>query len=165
MAATSQLTTSTPFHPGANMSLVMLDHLTQNTSVSPLVNPDTSLCAVNLDVSTISPALYTSVVNTAKEQRKNLTKISVLPDWSHESVAPSHTRSEIVTSRFFVKNISRTGRLYPYPSSTTSRPTVTASSRSPTCGSEVVKCRQNTGTLWSQPPRSLLSSWIKEHKA
>ena len=47
MAATSQLTTSTPFHPGHNLSLVMLDHLTHNTS--PLVNPDTSLCAVNLD--------------------------------------------------------------------------------------------------------------------
>lgn len=93
MAATSQLTTSTPFHPGNNLSLVMLDHLTQNTSVSPLVNPDTSLCAVNLDVSTISPALYTSVLNTVKEQsRKKVTTISMLPDWSYESVAPSHTR-------------------------------------------------------------------------
>ena len=92
MAATSQLTTSTPFHPGNNLSLVMLDHLTQNTSVSPLVNPDNSLCAVNLDVSTISPALYTSVVNTVKEQRKKVTTISMLPDWSHASVAPSHSR-------------------------------------------------------------------------
>ena len=93
MAATSQLTTSTPFHPGNNLSLVKLDHLTQNTSVSPLVNPDTSLCAVNLDVSTISPALYTSVLNTVKEQsRKKVTTISMLPDWSYESVAPSHTR-------------------------------------------------------------------------
>ena len=114
MAATSQLTTSTPFHPGNNLSLVMLDHLTQNTSVSPLVNPDTSLCAVNLDVSTISPALYTSVLN--KEQsRKKVTTISMLPDWSHENVAPSHTRSVNATSKTNLgkKNpIIQDGRVY-----------------------------------------------------
>ena len=114
MAATSQLTTSTPFHPGNNLSLVMLDHLTQNTSVSPLVNPDTSLCAVNLDVSTISPALYTSVLN--KEQsRKKVTTISMLPDWSHENVAPSHTRLVIATSKTELgKNnlIIQDGRVY-----------------------------------------------------
>ena len=97
MATVSQLTTSTPYHPGNNLSLVMLDHLTQNTSVSPLVNPDTSLCAVNLDVSTINPALYTSVVNTVKGQRKEETSISMLPDWSHAKLVPSHTRLFLIT--------------------------------------------------------------------
>ena len=90
MAASSHLTTSTPFHHVTNLSYVMLDHLTANTSVSPLVNrPDTSLCPVNLDVSTISPALYTSVIKTVKEPRRVL-KIEMAPDWTHGSVVPSH---------------------------------------------------------------------------
>ena len=36
-AATSHLTTSTPFHADLNLSTVILDHLTHNTSISPLV--------------------------------------------------------------------------------------------------------------------------------
>ena len=91
IAAASHLTTSTPFHPNPNLSHVMLDHLTMNTSISPLVNPDTSLCPVNLDVSTISPALYTSVVKTVREP-KRIFKLEIPSDWSHESVITSHKR-------------------------------------------------------------------------
>ena len=93
MAATSQLTTSTPFHPNTNLSLVMMDHLTHNTSLSPLVNPDTSICPVSLDVSTISPALYTSVLKVSKRREtKRPEKVEMLPDWSHAGVVPSHTK-------------------------------------------------------------------------
>jgi len=91
IAAASHLTTSTPFHPNPNLSHVMLDHLTMNTSISPLVNPDTSLCPVNLDVSTISPALYTSVVKTVREP-KRIFKLEIPSDWSHEGVITSHNR-------------------------------------------------------------------------
>ena len=91
MTAASHLTTSTPFHQGHNLSYVMLDHLTLNTSVSPLVNPDTSLCPVNLDVSTISPALYTSVLKTSREA-KRVFKVEVEPDWTFSTTMPSHTK-------------------------------------------------------------------------
>ena len=98
MAATSQLcqlTTSTPFHPSTNLSHVLVtgagDHLTHNTSVSPLINPDTSLCPVNLDVSTISPALYTSVLKTTRDPRKS-SRIEMLSDWTYTSVVSGHTR-------------------------------------------------------------------------
>ena len=91
IAAASHLTTSTPFHPNPNLSYVMLDHLTMNNSISPLVNPDTSLCAVNLDVSTITPALYTSVLKTVKEPRRVL-KVHMPDDWSYDAVMPSHYR-------------------------------------------------------------------------
>ena len=93
MATVSQLTTSTPYHPGNNLSLVMLDHLTHNTSASPLVNPDTSICPVSLDVSTISPALYTSVLKVNKNREaKIMEKVEMFPDWSHTGVVPSHTK-------------------------------------------------------------------------
>ena len=90
MAAASHLTTSTPFH-GNNLSYVTMDHLTMNTSVSPLVNPDTSLCPVNLDVSTISPALYTSVLKTVKEP-KRVFKVEIEDDWSFPTIMPSHSK-------------------------------------------------------------------------
>ena len=93
VTAASHLTTSTPFHPNTNLSLVMLDHLTHNTSVSPLVNPDTSICPVSLDVSTISPALYTSVLKVNKNREaKIMEKVEMFPDWSHTGVVPSHTK-------------------------------------------------------------------------
>ena len=93
VAAASHLTTSTPFHPNTNLSLVMMDHLTQNTSVSPLINPDTSICPVSLDVSTISPALYTSVLKVSKfRETKKPDKVEMLADWSHDGVVPSHTK-------------------------------------------------------------------------
>ena len=93
VAAASHLTTSTPFHPNTNLSLVMMDHLTQNTSVSPLINPDTSICPVSLDVSTISPALYTSVLKVSKfRETKKPDKVEMPADWSHDGVVPSHTK-------------------------------------------------------------------------
>lgn len=55
------LHTSTPFHPNLNLSTVILDNLTRNKSISPFVNPDHSINAVEMDVSTISPEIFTSV--------------------------------------------------------------------------------------------------------
>jgi len=105
VAAASHLTTSTPFHPNTNLSLVMMDHLTQNTSVSPLINPDTSICPVSLDVSTISPALYTSVLKVSKfRETKKPDKVEMLADWSHDGVVPSHTK--IVVSVPIKNNIT-----------------------------------------------------------
>ena len=93
VTAASHLTTSTPFHPNTNLSLVMLDHLTHNTSVSPLINPDTSICPVSLDVSTISPALYTSVLKVNKNREaKIMEKVELFPDWAQAGVVPSHTK-------------------------------------------------------------------------
>jgi len=100
LASSSQLTTSTPFHPGLNLSTVILDHLTHNQSVSPLVNPDTSISRVNLDISTISPALFTSIVKpthcTPSSQQEAIlppqATLELPPDWSHSLVTSSHTR-------------------------------------------------------------------------
>ena len=57
------LHTSTPFHPNLNLSTVILDNLTRNKSISPLVNPDLTINPVDLDMSTISPNLISSVEN------------------------------------------------------------------------------------------------------
>lgn len=61
LSSRKHLHTSTPFHPNLNLSTVILDNLTRNKSISPLVNPDLSINAVNLDVSTVSPDFYTSL--------------------------------------------------------------------------------------------------------
>ena len=63
MSVTSRkhLHTSTPFHHNLNLSTVVLDNLTQNQSISPFVNPDHSINPVDLDMSTVSPDLYTSI--------------------------------------------------------------------------------------------------------
>ena len=61
VSARKHLHTSTPFHHNLNLSTVVLDNLTRNQSISPFVNPDLSINPVDLDVSTVSPQLYTSL--------------------------------------------------------------------------------------------------------
>ena len=56
------LQTSTPYHPNLNLSSVIMDNLvTGDKSISPFVNPDLSINAANLDVSLVSPDLYSSI--------------------------------------------------------------------------------------------------------
>ena len=54
--------TSTPFHPNLNLSTVIMDSLIQNRSFfSPLTNPDLSICPAHLELSTVSPALFSTL--------------------------------------------------------------------------------------------------------
>ena len=67
------LHTSTPFHPNLNLSTVILDNLTRNKSISPLVNPDLSINPVDMDVSTISPNLFSTVQDARLPEVRHIT--------------------------------------------------------------------------------------------
>ena len=94
IAAASHLATSTPFHADMNLSSVILDHLTHNQSISPLVVPDTShLLPPALDLSTIDPGL---LVTSGLQQELSLScaaapSVRLSPDWTLEAVHCSHT--------------------------------------------------------------------------
>ena len=62
LTTTSHLTTSTPYHNNLNLSTVILDHVTKTLSYSHLINIDKTISPTNLDVSSICPAMYTSLV-------------------------------------------------------------------------------------------------------
>jgi len=62
IASNKQLHTSTPYYqPDMNLSMVIMNQLTQNKSLTPVLNPEISINPENLDVSTISPDLYTTL--------------------------------------------------------------------------------------------------------
>jgi len=101
LASAAHLTTSTPFQQGLNLSSVILNHMTNCPAISPLVNPDTSISPASLDVSTISPDVYKSVVskepihctpNPSDENhippRRNL---DILKDYAYPEILASHT--------------------------------------------------------------------------
>lgn len=99
LASASHLTTSTPFHPGLNLSSVILNHLVNSPAISPLTNPDTSICPTSLDVSTVSPDLYKSVVssepihctpNNSDEKQIPPYNIELIKDYTHSQIISSH---------------------------------------------------------------------------
>lgn len=87
----SQVTTSTPFHPAADLSRVTLqDQL--GTSISPLVCPDTSLAPVSLDLSTLSPALTSSLAGPAPRPAAS---VLLWPDWSYPQLVAAHSKLQL----------------------------------------------------------------------
>ena len=87
----SQVTTSTPFHPAADLSRVTLqDQL--STSISPLVCPDTSLAPVSLDLSTLSPALSSCLAGPAPRPAAS---VLLWPDWSYPQLVAAHSKLQL----------------------------------------------------------------------